>query len=915
MDGFVDLPADAQIDPIPDGFEALPGDARIEGARLDPAAYQAQVRALVAKGDRNGVRALVTAQGGDPDQIQGLDQALAAAKQGRGFGVDTSSSQPTATVAPETVGGALYRGAGDVVAGLADIPGLIANPIGAGLNYVSDKLGYGRPFSEDVGNTLRDLTGAPKAVTDTERYLSSAARNGAASVATGAAGMAAQGAGGMAGFVGNQVAGNVVNDAVGGVIGGAAGEGGGDIGERIGGTAGRAIGSVVGGLGGGSAGGRASEAAAVRLAGRLPREIAVDARGALTEEGRELAARAGASEDDLVREYARARRTTDRRLPAERQAGREAARNRPRDLVNLPEPRMVRRHEGVDYPIQVIGGEQVDGYGRSMLQVRGENGDTGFVPKDEVFPATSRQPTHPPDLNAQTAAIQAEIQRRVQSGEAFDGPAAPPPPPRTPFQEAADEGVQLTRGQAEQNFEVQNDENGLRVSATGEGEQARQFFQEQQRQIAGAIERFRGNFGPDAGNAADRGEVLKTAVTQLRDSGAEGVRAMYREAETLGGDGLKLETKGIHDAATDVLIDEAVPEGVKRAVSQELARYGIIGEASPTNEAGITRVTLDDGSAVSFRGPVKELTASNAEDLRKAVNRLYMSDPTRASQGIKPAIDDALEAALTKGATGPEAGLSNAISAARDAYKVQRGTFHAKDIIESIVANKKGTNTPVLLPEKAIAQVIGAGSKGVSNLRQTKALLLSSGTDHGRQAWAAIQHQGLADIFDSALSRNVNHGNGQIGDVVSGAKLNSAIDKFGVDKLRTLLSPEDFNGLMKLRRIIGTATIPISGTTNPSGTAAKLINYMKQGTLRLGVAMPVIGHGVSAFAGLAAKGKEIAATRKTLAGITSYDGQAETGRRLDQQARDFVREYIDSGKSGKLVPASINLSATQGRDK
>lgn len=866
MDGFIDLPADAQIDPIPEGFEALPADAQIEGARLDPAAYQQQVRALVAKGDRNGVRALVTSQGGDPDQIQGLEEALAAAKQGRGFGVDTSNSAPVATVAPETIGGALYRGAGDVVAGLADIPGLIANPIGAGLNYVSDKLGYGRPFSEDVGNTLRDMTGAPKAVTDTERYLSSAARNGAASIATAGAGMAAAGAGGMAGFVGNQVAGNVVNDVVGGVVGGAAGEGGGDVGERIGGTAGRAIGSVVGGLGGGSAGGRASEAAAMRLAGRIPREIAIDARGALTEDGRELAARAGASEDDVVREYARARRTPDRRSLDERQAGREAARNRPQDPTVLPEPQPVARESS-------------------------------------------------PNLNARTDVIQAEIQRRVQSGEAFDGPAAPPPPPRTPFQEAADEGIQLTRGQAEQNFEVQNDENGLRVSATGEGEQARQFFQEQQRQISSAIERFRGNFGPDAGNAADRGEVLKNAVTQLRDSGAEGVRALYREAESLGGDGLKLETKGIHDAATDVLIDEAVPEGVKRAVSQELARYGIIGEAAPTNEAGITRVTLDDGSAVSFRGPVKELTASNAEDLRKAVNRLYMSDPTRASQGIKPAIDDALEAALTKGATGPEAGLSNAISAARDAYKVQRGTFHAKDIIESIVANKKGTNTPVLLPEKAIAQVIGAGSKGVSNLRQTKALLLSSGTEHGQQAWAAIQHQGLADIFDSALSRNVNHGNGQIGDVVSGAKLNSAIDKFGVDKLRTLLSPEDFNGLMKLRRIIGTATIPISGTTNPSGTATKLINYMKQGTLRFAGAIPGVGAGVNAFVGLASKGKEIAATRKTLAGITSYDGQVETGRRLDQQARDFVREYIDSGKSGKFVPASINLSATQGRDK
>jgi hypothetical protein len=115
---------------------------------------------------------------------------------------------------------------------------------------------------------------------------------------------------------------------------------------------------------------------------------------------------------------------------------------------------------------------------------------------------------------------------------------------------------------------------------------------------------------------------------------------------------------------------------------------------------------------------------------------------------------------------------------------------------------------------------------------------------------------------------------------------------------------------MKLRRIIGTATIPISGTTNPSGTATKIINYLRQGTLRFAGAIPGVGGAVNAFAGLAAKGKEIAATRRTLEGITSYDGRAETSRRLDEQARDFVREYIDSGTSGRLVPTGINLTRT-----
>jgi len=487
----------------------------------------------------------------------------------------------------------------------------------------------------------------------------------------------------------------------------------------------------------------------------------------------------------------------------------------------------------------------------------------------------------------------------------------PPTTPEGRYAEAADEGIDLTRGQAEQNFQVQNDENSLRVSATSEGEQARGFFRQQQEQIQNAITRFRSAFGDDAGNAADRGQQVKDAVRSLRDAGQEGVSRLYRLAEEAGGEALPLETSGIRNAATDVLIDELVPAGVKKSIEQEMARYGLIGEAAPINEAGITRVTLDDGSAVSFRGPVKQLTAANAEDLRKAVNRLYMSDPSRASQAIKPAIDDALEAAL-EGASGQEGNIGQTLKTARAAHQQQRQTFNAKDIINNLIAVKRGTETDVMMPERAIAQVIGAGKEGVSNLRKVKSLLLSSNTPSSRQAWAAIQHQGLADIFDSAISRNVNHGNGQIGDVVSGAKLNSAIERFGPLKLRELLDQEQFNGLMKLRRIIGNATIPISGTVNPSGTATKIINYLKAGTLRFSGHIPGLGTAVNAIAGAAAKGKEIAATRRTLDGILRYDGTPASARKIDQQAQEFVRQFVDAGKSGRFVPTSVNLTAQRG---
>lgn len=845
MQGFMELPADAQIDPIPEGFEELPADAQLQPAQMSPADVRGRLDALIRqKASRADIDAFLRSQNIDPAAVTGLDAAMAAAQQGRDFGVRTVNETPEAAAAPETTGQALYRGVGDVAAGVGDLLGIVANPLNAGINYLT-----GSNLSTDLGETFRDWTGAPDPITDTERYLSAGARGAAAGLAGAGIGALAGGAGGMTGYVARQVASNPAVDAVSGATSGLGAEGGRDVA----GTPGAIAGGLVGGLGGGLAAARA-------FASRIPAAVAVGRDGRLTPEAHELAMRAGVSEGDALDAYARARVASDRRLPAERQAAREAVRNRPRDL------------EG-----------------------------------DATRPVQPKQSETVPDLTARTDALVEGISERLP--QAADN--RPPLTPQERYAEASREGISLTRGQAEQDFQIQNDENSLRISATNEGEQARGFFRQQQEQIQDAITRFRKAFGEDAGNAADRGQQVKDAVRALRDAGQEGVSRLYRLAEEAGGEALPLETDGIRNAATDVLIDELVPAGVKKSIEQEMARYGLIGEAAPTNEAGITRVTLDDGSAVSFRGPVKRLTAANAEDLRKAVNRLYMSDPSRASQAIKPAIDDALEAAL-EGASGQEGGIGQTLQAARAAHRQQRQTFNAKDIIDNLIAVKRGTETDVLMPERAIAQVLGAGKDGVSNLRRVKTLLMSSNTPSSRQAWAAIQHQGLADIFDSAISRNVNHGNGQIGDVVSGAKLNSAIERFGPLKLRELLDQEQFNGLMKLRRIIGTATIPISGTVNPSGTATKIINYLKAGTLRFGGHIPGLGTALNAVAGAAAKGKEIAATRRTLDGILRYDGTAASASKIDRQAQEFVRQFVDAGKSGRFVPTSINLTAQRG---
>lgn len=840
----------AQFAPVSDDefsqFAAV--DEQTQPARMDDKAIRERLTTLIQnQTPRAEIDAFLQSQGIDPAAVPNIDAALASVRQGRGFGVRTVNETPEASPAPETAGQAFYRGVGDVAAGVGDLLGIVGNPLNAGINYLT-----GSNLSTDLGQMFRDATGAPMPITDTERYLSAGARGAAAGLAGAGLGALAGGAGGMTGYVARQVAANPAVDAVSGMTSGLGAEGGRDIA----GTPGAIVGGLAGGIGG-------AVGAARAFATRVPAAVALGRDGRLTPEAYDMAMRAGTTEGDVLDAYARVRASGNRdpRSPAERQAAREAARNRPQGM------------EGdASRPVQ-------------------------------------RQPQapQPSNLNDRTQAIVDGIGDRLP--RQVDN--TPPSTPQQRYDEAASEGIRLSRAQAEQDFRVQNDENSLRMSTTNEGEQARGFFRQQQEQIQNAITRFRNAFGPDAGNAADRGQQVKEAVRSLRDAGQEGVSRLYRLAEEAGGDALPLETDGIRNAATDVLIDELVPAGVKKSIEQEMARYGLIGEAAPTNEAGITRVTLDDGSTVSFRGPVKQLTAANAEDLRKAVNRLYMSDPSRASQAIKPAIDDALEAAL-EGASGQEGGLGQTLQAARAAHRQQRQTFNAKDIIDNLIAVKRGTETDVVMPERAIAQVLGAGKDGVSNLRRVKTLLMSSNTPSSRQAWAAIQHQGLADIFDSAISRNVNHGNGQIGDVVSGAKLNSAIERFGPLKLRELLDQEQFNGLMKLRRIIGNATIPISGTVNPSGTATKIINYLKAGTLRFGGHIPGLGTALNAVAGAAAKGKEIAATRRTLDGILRYDGTPASARKIDQQAQEFVRQFVDAGKSGRFVPTSVNLTAQRG---
>lgn len=508
-------------------------------------------------------------------------------------------------------------------------------------------------------------------------------------------------------------------------------------------------------------------------------------------------------------------------------------------------------------------------------------------------------------------------------------PAAEPTLPATAkarVEEAASESIPLTRGQATQDFATQDAEQTLLAQQSAEGEKARAFRVQQSDAIKEATKTFQEAFGDASSNATDRGEIVQSAVRELRDLGAQGVSALYKEAEKLGGEGLGLITDDIKRVATDVLIDEGVPESVKRSISQQLARYGLVGKPEKMNEVGITKVALDDGSTVSFRGEAEPLTVANAEQLRKAVNDLYLSDPTHRSQALKPVIDDAVEEAIKAAADNPAlqvSGVAEAYKTARAAHREQKQTFAAKDVIQQIADFKKGTGTDVLKAENIIKTVMGTGPEALTNLRKIKNILLSKPTTQSKAAWQAIKAHGIAEIFGKSVVENANLGNRSI-SAISGAKLATALQKFGIDKLKILLDPEEFSQLMKLKNIIRNVTVPITGTTNPSGSAYKLMKFITPMVGRLS-GIPFVGQGVEIASNLARQAKEVTQAKQTLKGVTEYtvenaaddmakspDISAGIISEADQKAREFLKSFIEIAGSERLI-APIIAAGSQDR--
>lgn len=773
---------------------------------------------------------------------------------------------------PMTTGEEMKRGLGlgtrAVIEGVGDVAGLVLNPVNTMLNAtgIPQKL-LGEPLAmaNEGALSIPDALGLPKPQFADEKLLNAVERGATGGLVTYGLGTAGSGLPGMTGYVARNLAAAPVVDTVSGATGAASAEtarqqGVGPVGQIVAGLAGGGFG-IAGVRGTERVVGRSGRTPQ-QIAQSAPREVLVDRAGQLTEEGQELIAREGISPDDL-------------------KSGFETANDRAPATVAEAPPAT---------PSRAVASERPSADGIT---------DAVSMPLDRA-PQLPPEPIPPAPKATPEAGIAGAAQR---------------------LEEAQQLGVPLTRGQATQDFAIQDAEQTLRAQASGEGEKARAFLADQAETIQDATNRFREAFGPIDATRAERGQIVKDALRDLRDSGKQGISALYREAQEMGGDGLALKTAPIVEAAKRVLVEADVPDGVKNVVRQELARYGMIGKNPTVAEDGLTSVTLADGRKVQFYGEPKSLTVANAEEFRKAITAQYLSDgPRKLSQQIKIALDDTVEEAIENAAAGGVDGPVGAkLREARQAVAEHKQTFQAKDVVQRIMDWKTGSRTDLVLPENAIRDLFAGEA---SNLRRVKAILLSKPTPKSRAAWRAIQAEGVGSIFDRAYTVNANLGGGNLGSI-SGSKLNSAAARFGLAKLKVLLDDEDLSRFMMIRRVVGNATIPVQGTTNPSGSAYKLMRFFAPFASKLS-GIPMIGQASDLVSGVVKQARETAQAQATSKGMTSYtreqaatDAAGTPGRpriveRADEAANAFIQTLTDVARSGRLVPAV--LSSTTDRE-
>lgn len=307
--------------------------------------------------------------------------------------------------------------------------------------------------------------------------------------------------------------------------------------------------------------------------------------------------------------------------------------------------------------------------------------------------------------------------------------------------------------------------------------------------------------GGQTGGALDTGEQVFNAVTRKATDLDRQISGLYREAAARAGDEMVVDFRALTNQLKNTAGRNQLSGGMVRAIREELVNRGLMDAKWQT--AGRTSVR-------------------NAEEIRQVMNSFYEGANPQGRNLIslyKNALDD--DVMRTAGddlfaqARQARAQFSRGLERAR-ASKFDKG---GESLLEKVLANK-------VSPDQLFERVVVNKSARSQDVKALKEYLLS-GTDEqiaqGTEAWNALRAEAMRHLLGKATSTAGKTEGG--GSVFNGNQFRKAMDQIGLERLRTLFTPDEFKQIAAIRKI-GELRIPVSMTQQGKGPSAQAIGEL-----------------------------------------------------------------------------------------
>lgn len=330
---------------------------------------------------------------------------------------------------------------------------------------------------------------------------------------------------------------------------------------------------------------------------------------------------------------------------------------------------------------------------------------------------------------------------------------------------------QLTREPGQ--FQFEQNTRGI----TGSGEGLTQRFNEQNRQLIGALNTARSG---TQGIGLDRFGAGERVVSALREQDATSraaVDRLYSAAREQAGIHTEINparfAQSVNDALDEAMLGDALPGGVRKALNQ-----------IATGEM--------------------PFTIQKAEQVRQAINGQMGGMPSRENAALR-IVNQALQNEVDRvgSAAGQQAG--EAFKAARAAAAER---FTGLDKSPALKAAAEGAAPDNFLEKHVLRATAGDVLSLRANLKSQPEL------------WNEVRGQ----VLDWLKSKALNGADDEYGKFSQSA-YNRALQQFGDGKLKVLFSPEEIAQIKRLGRVAAAIqTQPVGAAVNNSGTSQAVAN-------------------------------------------------------------------------------------------